>query len=267
MSTPLFQRPNRPHRSASGGAALTVALCALAAGAHAQAGGAAAPATPPAAAAHAGIAGDPAVAVIVQVPKPWYAPRFVVQGRMRDTIPQYRALPGLAFKAYAFAQAEGHFGGIYLWKDLSSARAWFTPAWFARVERERGVAADVRYFQVVAAIDNHPAGTPFDAHSPSVASLWLAPLPAGVDAGRWQREAQATVATLGQVPGLLRRYLVSTGQGRVGHISLWRDSASAQRWWNTERATGSAEATIEWFDTPILLPSSEAGNQPRLPGL
>jgi hypothetical protein len=71
----------------------------------------------------AGYATGSAVAVIVKVPKPWYAPRFVVVAKMRDTIPQYQALPGLAFKAFSFAQADGNFGGIYLWMDLTSARA------------------------------------------------------------------------------------------------------------------------------------------------
>ncbi|HLL19476.1 MAG TPA: sigma-70 family RNA polymerase sigma factor [Rubrivivax sp.] len=49
---------------------------------------------------------------------------------MRDTLSQYVQLPGLAFKAYTFTESDGSFGGLYLWKDLASARAWFSPSWF-----------------------------------------------------------------------------------------------------------------------------------------
>lgn len=214
------------------------------------------------------LASDSAVAVIVKVPKPWYAPRFVVTSKMRDTIPEYRALPGLAFKAYAFARADGRYGGVYLWKDLASARAWFTPAWFARVEQERGAPAEVRFFEVVAAVDTMPGGTPADQDSPSVTTLSIAPLPAGVDRSQWVQRAQLTTADDRQVPGLLRRYWVTTGQGRVGDISLWRDAASAQQWFNrTTQAPGAEPAVVEWFDTPILLPSTQRENQPRIPGL
>ena len=36
-----------------------------------------------------GIAANAPVAVVVKVATPWYAPRFFVTGKMRDTIPQY----------------------------------------------------------------------------------------------------------------------------------------------------------------------------------
>lgn len=43
-----------------------------------------------------GFASGSAVAAIVKVPQPWYAPRLVVTRKMRDTVAQYRALPRLA---------------------------------------------------------------------------------------------------------------------------------------------------------------------------
>lgn len=58
-----------------------------------------------------------------------------------------------------------------------------------------------------------------------------------------------------------------TDQGHVGHISLWRDKDAAQQWFNRSRETPGAEVTVEWFDTPILLPSALPENQPRVPGL
>lgn len=239
------------------GAAATALVAALALGpvAHAQPTGG------------DGFASGSAVAAIVKVPKPWYAPRFVVTRKMRDTVAQYRALPGLAYKAYSFAQADDHYGGLYLWKDLTSARAWFSPEWFARVKKERGAAAEVRFFEVVAALDTTPGGTPADLDSPSVATLLTSPIPAGSSRSQWAGESQAALATDRQVPGLLRRYFVVTDDGRRGHITLWRDPASARQWLHGEQGGPGAGMTVEWFDTPILLPTALPENQPRIPGL
>lgn len=187
-------------------------------------------------------------------------------GRSRSTGP-CQAWPGLAFKAYAFARADGRHGGVYLWKDLASARAWFTPSWFARVEQERGAPAEVRFFEVVAAVDTTPGGTLADPDSTSVTTLSIAPLPARVDRRQRVRRAQLTTADDRQAPGLLRRYWVTTSQGRVGDISLWRDAASAQQWFNrTTQTPGADAAVVEWFDMPILLPSTQRENQLRIPG-
>jgi heme-degrading monooxygenase HmoA len=219
----------------------------------------------------AGYATGSVVVVIVKVPKPWYAPRFVVVGKMRDTIPQYQALPGLAFKAFSFAQVDGNYGGIYLWKDLASARAWFAPAWFARVEQERGAPADVRFFEVLAAIDNTPGGTPADPDSSSVATLSTWPVPVGAAKSSLSQQFQSGLEADRRLPGLLRRYFVATDHGRYGHISLWRDKASARSVSDGGKPGAAqspgAEPVVEWFDTPILLPSVLPDNQPRVPGL
>ena len=214
-----------------------------------------------------GFASGSAVAAIVKVPKPWYAPRLVVTRKMRDTVAQYRALPGLAYKAFSFAQADDHYGGVYLWKDLASARAWFSPEWFARVKKERGAAGEVRFFEVVAAVDTTPGGTPADPDCASVATLSTSPVPAGSHRSQWAGESQLALATDRQVSGLLRRYFVVTDDGRRGHISLWRDQASARQWWHGMQGGPGAGMTVEWFDTPILLPTALPENLPRIPGL
>jgi len=218
-----------------------------------------------------GFASTSAVAAIVKVPTPWYAPRFVVAGKMRDTIAQYAAARGLAFKAYSFAQADGHFGGVYLWKDLASARTWFAPAWFERVAKERGAPGEVRFFEVLAAIDNTPGGTQSNSDSPAVATLSSAPIPAGTSKTQLAQQFQNTLANERQNPSLLRRYYVVTDAGQFGHISIWRDAASARQWLNGAGATAGAspgkDAVVEWFDTPILLANTQAENQPRIPGL
>ncbi|HZF79905.1 MAG TPA: hypothetical protein VEZ89_08940 [Rubrivivax sp.] len=197
------------------------------------------------------------VLAIVQVAKPWYAPRALVVSRMRDTLPQYANLPGLAFKAYAIAQADGCFGGLYLWKDIASARAWFTPAWFERVQHERGVAGRVRFMQIVSVVDTVPGGTPTDTDSAAVATLAMQAA-GGAGSGP---EVEALVNADKQVPGLLRRYRVVDDAGHAGVLTLWRDATAARR-----QLDAATQAAAEWFDTPILLPSTQASHQPRVPG-
>ncbi|NBS97495.1 MAG: hypothetical protein EBT08_15340, partial [Betaproteobacteria bacterium] len=73
-----------------------------------------------------------------------------------------------------------------------------------------------------------------------------------------------------RVPGLLRKYFITTPDGKFGGVYLWKDEASAKAWftdaWNDRirREYGQA-ATVEWFDTPILLVGRE-GNDIRAEG-
>jgi hypothetical protein len=220
----------------------------------------------------AGFEPTSAVAVIVKVPKPWYAPKSVVVGRMRDTMPQYESLPGLSFKAFSLAQVDGQYGGIYLWTDLASAKVWFSPAWFERVEKERGAKGDVRLYEVPVAIDNTPGGTPANAESVSVATVVSIAIPAGIGRQRLVKEFEAAIPVYQKVPGLMRKYFTLSEDGRFGGIYLWKDQASAERWFNDAwkervRKTYGSESVIEWFDTPILLPSKLDRNKVSLPGL
>ncbi len=194
---------------------------------------------PPAAA-----TGDGPVVVIVRVPKPWYAPRALIASKMRDTEPQYAALPGLVHKAYSFAQRDGAFGGVYLWADGAAARAWFSPAWFERVRRERGVEGEVRLFPVTAVLDGSAGGPDRDDRAAAVATV------APVGAGRAPE------------PGLLRRHAVTTPAGAPAWVELWRDAAAAEA---AFAARGVATPDVEWFDTPILLPGAAAAARLETP--
>jgi heme-degrading monooxygenase HmoA len=210
-----------------------------------------------------------AVAVIVKVPKPWYAPRAVVIGKMRDTIPQYANLPGLNYKMFSFAQADGQFGGVYLWQDRTAAQAWFSPAWFERVRRERGVDGNVRMFDAPVVLDNAgaEAGATAGAEEGSaVATLVTIPTPAGLGRDRLVAEFRAALPAYQKVAGLKRKYFIITDDGRFGGIYLWESQAAAQAWFSTAwharvKKTYGADGAIEWFDTPILLPSKLADNR------
>ena len=205
------------------------------------------------------------VAVIVKVPKPWYAPRAVVVGKMRDTIPQYENLPGLNYKMFSFARMDGHFGGIYLWQDRASAEAWFNPAWFERVRRERGVEGQVRMFEAPVVLVN-PSTAAGSGEGDAVVALVTIPTPSGVARERLIAEFRAALPVYERVAGLKRKYFIITGDGRFGGIYQWESQVAADAWFNPgwhERVkkTYGASAAIEWFDTPILLPSKLADNR------
>ncbi len=247
--TPTFPTASSP-RSLFGGAALAAAAALAPSIAHADD----APA---------------AVVAIVEVPTPWYAPRAVVAGKMRDTMAQYDNLPGLAYKAYSFARPGGQYGGLYYWKDRASAAAWFDPAWYARVEKERGVKADVRFLDAPVAIDNTPGGTPRATDSAAVGTLVAIPTPAGIDRARLIAEFRAAVPVYRRVDGLLRKYFTIGADGTFGGVYLWRDQAAADRWFDAAwhervKKTYGVDARIEWFDTPILLPTASADNRIEL---
>ncbi|GBF50344.1 hypothetical protein LPTSP4_18690 [Leptospira ryugenii] len=83
---------------------------------------------------------DPKTAVLTwtRVNRPWYAVSFLIKSKMKDSIPEYKAIPGLALKSYSIETEQSSFGGIYIWKSEQAARDWFNPNWFARVKEKYG---------------------------------------------------------------------------------------------------------------------------------
>jgi heme-degrading monooxygenase HmoA len=236
------------------------------------------------------------VVAVVRVPTPWYAPRALVVSKMRDTVPLYSQLPGLAFKAFSIERASNAFGGLYYWRDGASAQGWFNAAWFERVKQERGVDACVSIYEAPISIDNTPGGTRADgasarpaepaadrmlalsaspastagerASATAVATLVLIRTPAGVTRERLGAELQGAVAAHRAIPGLLRKhFLIGDNGASFGGLYLWQDEASARAWLNDAwhervKKTYGQAAAIDWFDTPILLPTREAANLP-----
>jgi heme-degrading monooxygenase HmoA len=203
-----------------------------------------------------------AVVAIVKVPKPWYAPRSLVISKMQATVAQYEQLPGLNYKMFTLTQADGQFGGIYLWKDRTAAQNWFTPAWHERVMKERGHAADVRIFQAPVVVTNAPAaqGTNY------VSTLVTVTNPTQINTERFIAEFTAAAPTYQKVPGLLRKYFIITDDGKFGGVYLWDTQANAQQWftpaWHERvRKTYGTDANIEWFDAPIAIASKLTDNR------
>jgi hypothetical protein len=180
------------------------------------------------------------VIAIVEVPAPWYAPRALIVRKMRETLPQYRNLPGLVHKSFSFAEGgarRGAFGGVYLWSDRAAAEAWFDERWFARVRSERGVEPRVRLIDAPQTIGEAPPEV-LESGEP-VATL--------IDFG-------APAPALALAPGLWRASALAGGQA---WLALWSDRASAERW----LAAPGRSAQVEWFATPILATSTLPQNR------
>jgi heme-degrading monooxygenase HmoA len=208
----------------------------------------------------------PPVVSVVRVSTPWYAPRALVLSKMRDTIPLYAQLPGLAFKAFSIERTSKDFGGLYHWRDADAAKAWYNADWFERVRRERGVDGRVAMYDAPLSVDNVPGGLKGADPSTGVATLVLMRTPAGVRREQIEAEFQKAAPSFRTVPGLLRKhFIVSNDNTSFGGLYLWRDEASAQAWFNDAwhervRKSYGQEAAIDWFDTPILLPTRDAAN-------
>jgi heme-degrading monooxygenase HmoA len=203
-----------------------------------------------------------AIVAIVKVPKPWYAPKSLVVSRMQATAAQYEQVSGLNYKVFTLTQADGQFGGIYLWKDRAVAQNWFSPAWHERVVKERGHAADVRMFQAPVVVTNAPA-TPGASH---VSTLVTVTKPVQVSMERLIAEFTAAAPIYQNVPGLLRKYFIITDDGKFGGVYLWDTQTSAQQWFNPAwhqrvRKTYGVDANIEWFDAPFAIASKLADNR------
>jgi heme-degrading monooxygenase HmoA len=197
---------------------------------------------------------------IVRIPVPKFAPKWLVRKKMKATVDLYSSIDGLEFKLFTFETESGDFGGIYTWRDSASAEKWFNPEWFARIQRERGNEAYVRYFDAPLSIDNVQGGTPactFDSH---VATLVQIPIPQGVSKELVLNGFAGAEETYRNVGGLLRKHFILGSHDTFGGVYLWDSKASAQSWFNDQwrkrvSETYGSPPTVEWFEVPIVLPA------------
>lgn len=87
-----------------------------------------------------------AVATAVHWPWPADAKREQVVAALQAAVPDFRTLPGLLRKHFIVSDEAGTFGGVYLWQDEASARAWFTPEWRAKMRSRYGSDATMQWY-------------------------------------------------------------------------------------------------------------------------
>jgi heme-degrading monooxygenase HmoA len=86
-----------------------------------------------------------AVGTLVEIPVPVGVTREQLIEGFEQAVPTDRRVPGLLRKQFTLSD-RGTFGGVYLWKDEASARAWFDEAWRARTRRTYGQEARIEWF-------------------------------------------------------------------------------------------------------------------------
>ncbi len=178
------------------------------------------------------------VVAIVRVKAPWYAFDFLLSREYRKTIPTYKAVKGLRFKAFSSIETgKGKFfGGIYLWETATDARQWFTPAWFADVEKKRGAKPDVVYMPVVA--DTSFVAAPF-AYGPESEAVTV--VIQGISPALSRH-------CLAKQPGLWRTYIVTDPAQTQGAVLLFASAREAKSFLATQ-----AVSRYDWYTTPVLL--------------
>jgi hypothetical protein len=210
------------------------------------------------------------VVTVVRIPKPWWAPRFVVESRFVDAIGQYALIDGLEYKAFTLSDL-GQFGGIYLWQTPKAASAWFDNAWHERVQRKYNVSADLQVFDALWTVDGPDRATgevlPQRAlKSHAVAVLVLSEH--SIERGRQEELLRAFAVDHGLAPGLVRLNFIRDTQGHIGVAELWSSREAAETYWTPTRrmqAAGKLQSSLSqaWFSAPVLLDAEQAKQDAR----
>jgi heme-degrading monooxygenase HmoA len=154
---------------------------------------------------------------------PWYAPKFVVKSKMKDSIPEYSGIPGLNRKIYSIESDTGLFGGIYLWENQKSANDWFTPAWFERVNKKYGGDNKV---PILPAIFIHGKDT---SKSTSLNENWASvkSFAVGTDSiSKLPKYFESKISNLEKKTGYLGLWVADESANRIKIITLWSDEDS-----------------------------------------
>jgi hypothetical protein len=201
----------------------------------------------------------PRAVVVVRVPSPWFAPRFVIRGKFRDALPAYEGIGALEAKYFTIGD-DGQFGGLYLWASRADAERHFDAAWRADVRKRRGADADVLLMDAPYVVSGPalPDAEPIGARSEQ--------FPAWVSLVRWQLEDRVRVADAAEVlshatwagPALVRGFVV-TGPSLVGVAALWASrqaaeaAASEVARASTAMSLGATGSSALLFEAPLLV--------------
>ena len=110
------------------------------------------------------------VATLVLIATPAGVGRGRIEGEFVQAAPAYRAVPGLLRKHFLVADGGARFGGLYLWRDDASARAWFNAVWHERVRATYGAAAAIEWFDLPILLPTRDA-----ANLPAAAAMMVMP--------------------------------------------------------------------------------------------
>jgi hypothetical protein len=196
---------------------------------------------------------------IVRVPSPWYAPRFVIRGKFRDSVPEYEHLPGLESKYFTISD-QGEFGGIYVWRSQADADAFYTKDWRQGIRERRGHDPNLRLLKAVFEVE---ARTSIEGEALGERAVSY---PATATLVMWNTNAadESAARRLAEAPldsaGLLRAYVVTGSEHEIGIVAGWANRDLAEAALSDSylsqlgsRCGGTSSATVAYFDAPVLI--------------
>jgi hypothetical protein len=204
------------------------------------------------------------VVVVVRVPIPWYAPRFVVRGKFRDVLAEYEPLAALEAKYFTISD-DGQYGGVYLWSTREAADRHFDAAWRAGVKARRGVDADVLFLDAPYVIEGRaiPKGKTVGSRSVEYPA-WVSMVRWNLASGADSASAAKTLAAWLPSDSLIRSFVVTSPES-VGVVSLWasreaaENAASAEARAATGNAIAATASTFTLFEAPLLVDATIRG--------
>ncbi len=78
---------------------------------------------------------------------PWYAPRWLIRKKMKESIPDFEKREGLVLKLYTI-NPDSTFGGFYIWRDQTQLQSYYTPQRLKEIEEKRGAPPLLRTFEL-----------------------------------------------------------------------------------------------------------------------
>ncbi|MBV8456091.1 MAG: hypothetical protein JO122_05700 [Acetobacteraceae bacterium] len=93
------------------------------------------------------------ITAIVQYRLPTSIDATACAAHFRAVAPGFRDVPGLIRKQFIYAN-DGWAGGVYLWRSLDDAQAFYSGPWLQGIRERYGMDPEIRYFHTAAVTDN-----------------------------------------------------------------------------------------------------------------
>jgi hypothetical protein len=196
-------------------------------------------------------------AVMVDRDLPKLAPRFLVIGKFKSLIPDFRGRPGLRTK-YFYTTSQHTRGGIYLWNDKAAADDYLQSGYFKALAAQSKGRLDIERYEIPVAINGPAAGSPAAAQGKAVVRIVRIAPPPGVTRTMILAGFDQAAPSYEKVPGLVHKWFSIGEDGRFGGIYLFESNAAADAWFNAAwhervRKTYGADGDIRSLDAPVIV--------------
>ncbi len=100
------------------------------------------------------------ITAIVQYKLPPSIDREACRAHFEKIAPGFREVKGLISKHFIWS-ARGDAGGVYQWRTLEDAKAFYNGPWLKGIVDRYGMEPEIRYFTVFAVTDNDKGSVEF----------------------------------------------------------------------------------------------------------